>query len=191
MAREEQAAGSSMEVRPFAGRDDYGRMVDYFLGSDPGFLRGMGVDPAKLPQRNAWLDALLRDHDRADHERQRFYLAWLYEGTPVGHSSINMITIGEQAFIHLHLWAGGLRRRGLGARFFMASAVRFMRELRLQRIYCEPYADNPAPNRVLLKCGFRFVQRYRTTPGDINFEQDVNQYVLERPAARADQADRH
>jgi hypothetical protein len=33
--------------------------------------------------------------------------------------------------------------------------------------------------------GFRFIKRYRTIPGAINFEQDVNQYVLEGSVARA------
>ena len=181
MDRVERTTGTPVLVRPFAGRGDYERMVDYFLGADHAFLRGMGVDPARLPQRDNWLKLALRDHERDVRERERFYLAWIYRGTPVGHSSVNRITIGEQAFIHLHLWAGGLRRQGIGTEFFRASAVEFMRALRLRRIYCEPYAANPAPNRVLLKCGFRFVKSYRTVPGDINFEQDVNQYVLEKP----------
>ena len=156
-------------------------MIDYFLGANPGFLRGMGVDPSRMPQRAIWLESAIRDHDRPARERQRHYLAWIHGGAPVGHSSVNKVTIGEQAFIHLHLWDSGLRQSGLGTQFFKASATEFMRALRLQRVYCEPYAENPAPNRVLLKCGFRFVKRYRTIPGDINFEQDVNQYVLEGP----------
>lgn len=32
-------------------------------------------------------------------------------------------------------------------------------------------------NRVMPKSGFRFIKRYRTVPGPINFEQDVNRYV--------------
>jgi RimJ/RimL family protein N-acetyltransferase len=183
MDRVAHATGSEDHVRPFAGRDDYARMIDYFLGAEPDFLRGMGVDPARLPQRAIWLESAMGDHGLPDGERQRSYLAWIHDGTPVGHSSVNRITIGEQAFIHLHLWDGALRQSGLGTKFFKASATEFMRSLRLKRIYCEPYAENPAPNRVLLKSGFRFVKRYRTIPGDINFEQDVNQYVLERPAA--------
>ena len=174
---------AEVHVRPFKGRDDYARMIDYFLGAEPEILRAMGVDPARLPQRAIWLESAMRDHARPDGERQRFYLAWIHRGDPVGHSSVNKITIGEQAFIHLHLWDGALRQAGLGTQYFRASATEFMRALRLERIYCEPYAENPAPNRVLLKCGFRFVKRYRTIPGDINFEQDVNQYVLERFAA--------
>lgn len=170
-------------VRPFAGREDYERMVDYFLGADPVFLRGMGVDPARLPRREAWVESAMQDHARPTGDRRRFYLAWIHEGMPVGHSSVNKIRIGEEGFIHLHLWVAGLRRHGLGAQFFRASAMEFVRSLSLKRIYCEPYAENPAPNRVLAKCGFRFVKRYRTVPGDINFEQDVNQYVLDAPDA--------
>ena len=181
----ERTQDSPVHVRPFAGRDDYERMVDYFLGADHVFLRGMGVDPNKLPQRETWLESLMRDHGRSVADRQRFYLAWIHDGEPVGHSSVNKIKIGEEAFIHLHLWVGGLRMHGLGTKFFEASAREFMGALRLKRIYCEPYAENPAPNRVLPKSGFRFVKRYRTIPGDINFEQDVNQYVLDVPAPGA------
>ena len=175
----EEATGPQVQVRPFAGRSDYERMIDYFLGADQAFLRGMGVDPKKLPQRQIWLESVLIDHQRIDAEKERSYLAWIHQGTAVGHSSINRIRIGEEAFIHLHLWVSGLRQAGLGTQYFSASAAEFMRAFRLKRLYCEPYANNPGPNRVLLKSGFRFVRRYRTTPGAINFEQDVNQYLLE------------
>ncbi len=157
-------------------------MVDYFLRADHALLRGMGVDPQELPRREAWLESLMRDHERANTDKERSYLAWIYHGAPVGHSSINRIKVGVEAFIHLHLWIGGMRKTGLGTQYFKASAAEFMRVFRLERLYCEPYAENPAPNRVLLKAGFRFVRRYRTIPGAINFEQDVNQYVLESSA---------
>ena len=182
MNRIDVTTGSQLEVRAFARREDYERMVDYFLGADPAFLRSMGVDSARLPTRDAWLDSALGDHERPVAERERCYLAWIHGGDPIGHSSVNRIAVGEQAFIHLHLWVGGLRRHGLGTELFKASAAEFMRALRLKRIWCEPYAANPEPNRVLAKSGFRFVKSYRTIPGDINFEQDVNLYVLENPA---------
>lgn len=166
-------------IGPFAERHDYERMIDYFLTADEAFLMGMGVDPKKLPQREAWLESLLLDHERGDGEKERSYLAWVYDGAPVGHSSINQIKLGEEAFIHLHLWVSGLRKKGLGTQFFAASAAEFMRVFRLKRLYSEPYAENVAPNRVLLKSGFRFIKRYRTVPGHINFEQDVNRYVLD------------
>jgi len=181
----EDATGSQVQVRLFVGQSDYERMIDYFLGADEVFLRGMGVDPKKLPDRQAWLESALLDHQRLDAEKERAYLAWIHQGVPVGHSSLSKIRLGEEAFIHLHLWVGGLRQAGLGTQYFSAAAAEFVRAFRLRRLYCEPYAENPGPNRVLVKAGFRFIRRYRTVPGPINFEQDVNQYVLEFPADSA------
>ncbi len=168
-----------LAIRPFESRDEYARMVDYFLDADTSFLEGMGVDVSKLPSRDEWIEAALLDHHRADDEKERAYLAWIYDGELVGHSSINRIKVGEEATIHLHLWRSDLRMAGLGTRFFEASTKEFMRLYRLDRIYCEPFAENPAPNRVVEKLGFRFLKRYRTVPGPINLEQDVNLYVLE------------
>lgn len=173
---------NQVHVRPFAERRDYEGMIDYFLSVGDAPLVRMGVDPKKLPPRQAWLESALRDHERLNEEKERSYLAWVYKGVPVGHSSINKIKAGEQAFIHLHLWVDTLRNAGLGTQFFKASAAEFMRAFRLKRLYCEPYAENTGPNRVLLKSGFRFIKRYRTVPGAINFEQEVNQYVLEASA---------
>ncbi len=175
----------SIEVRPFAGRAEYERMVDYFVNGTDAFLLGMGVDRARLPARDAWVEAAARDHDRPLHEKERAYLAWVLDGEAIGHSSINQIVVGEHAFIHLHLWTPQRRRAGLGTTFFRMCAERFARDFGFARLYCEPYAENPAPNRVVPKAGFRFLERRRCVPGPINFEQDVNRYVREfaRPDA--------
>lgn len=169
----------TIEVRPFAGRSEYVQMVDYFLDADDAFLRGMGVERSRLPAREEWISSVLRDHDRPNDEKERAYLAWVHGGVAIGHSSINRIEVGRSAFIHLHLWVPDLRRAGLGAGLFELSASRFAEDFSLKRLYCEPFADNPAPNRVLSKCGFRFVKRYRTVPGPLSLEQDVNQWVRE------------
>jgi RimJ/RimL family protein N-acetyltransferase len=170
-----------IEVRPFSGRDEYELMLDYFYKADEPFLRGMGVDPLKLPQRDKWLDALLLDHEKPDKERDRFYLVWIFRGRRVGHSSINNIIHGTEAFLHLHLWNSKMRKASLGTEFVRRSANFFFERFNLQRLVCEPWAENPAPNRVLEKLGFTFVRRYRTIPGVIAYEQDVNRYELGRP----------
>ena len=167
----------AIKVRPFAGRLEYEQMVDYFLDADDAFLQAMGVARSKLPPREEWISSVLRDHDRPSNEKERAYLAWIYGGVAVGHSSINRIEVGEAALIHMHLWVREHRGAGLGTGFFELSVARFARDFSLRRLFCEPYAENPGPNRVLLKSRFRFIKRYRTVPGPINFEQDVNQYV--------------
>ncbi len=175
-----------IRIRPFSEQRDYERMIDYFLGADDVLLLAMGVDRKRFPKREVWLEAVLEDHARSDSMKDRSYLAWEYEGTPVGHSSINKIKLGEEAYIHLHLWASNLRKAGLGMRYFQASVAEFMRMFELKRLYCEPYAENPGPNHVLLKSGFRFIKRYRTNPSAHTFDQDVNRYVLETSVRCAD-----
>ena len=157
-------------------------MIGYFLRADESFLVGMGVDRARLPTSEAWLHAVLEDHERPDENKDRLYVAWLYEGVQVGHSSVDRITVGEEAFFHLHLWRSDLRQAGLGIAFCRKSIALYFERLRLTRLWCEPYAENPAPNRTALKLGFEFVRRYRTVPGPISFEQDVNLYRLDRGA---------
>jgi ribosomal-protein-alanine N-acetyltransferase len=169
-----------IEVRPFTSREEYELMLDYFYKADDPFLHGMGVDRLKLPQREKWLDALLIDHEKPDKERDRFYLVWRYRGQPVGHSSISNIVHGTEAFIHLHLWSSNLRKAGLGTEFVRRSVAFVFERFSLKKLVCEPWAGNPAPNRVLEKLGFVFVRRYRTIPGVIAYEQDVNRYELGR-----------
>ena len=167
------------DIKPFSCKADYERMIDYFLQADQKFLISMGVDPGKLPTRKDWLDRLLPDLERTDCEKQTYFLSWLYNGVAIGHSNVNKIKYGEEAYIHLHIWAPEHRKVGIGTEFLRKSANAFIRKFALKSLCCEPYAENPAANRVLSKVGFRFIRRYRTVPGLINFDQEVNQYVIQ------------
>lgn len=160
-------------------------MVEYFHGACDSFLRGMGAERTLLPPREVWMRNLLADHEMPDHKKERLYLAWYHNGALVGHSSINRIKVGEEAFFHLHLWRPELRQAGLGSSLCQRSIALYFDRLRLQVLWCEPYAENPAPNRTLPRLGFEFLKRYRTIPGPINFEQDVNLYCLPRAKAPA------
>ena len=153
-------------------------MIDYFLDADDAYLRGMAVDRSRLPSREQWLRDVVLDQNRPDDCKQRLYVGWFYDGRLVGHSSVNQIEVGEEAFIHLHLWDASLRKSGAGTEFFRKSVDYFRERLRLKRVICEPYAHNCAPNRVLEKLGFTLVGRMRKIPGPINFEQDVNRWEL-------------
>ena len=168
------------QITPFSSAADYERMLDYLLEAEEPFLLAMGVDPERLPQREAWLAMLLPDLLRPDRQKQTFYLGWDCEGARIGHCNLNPLTYGERAHVHLHIWDARARRAGLGTELLRQSIRMFFQRSALQRLYCEPYAENAAPNRALAKAGFRFVKRYRTTPGLIQFEQEVNQYVIER-----------
>lgn len=168
-------------VVPLESRRDYERVIDYFLGADQALLDLMGVDPRKLPERDAWLDRVCADLDRDDREKQTFYVGWKSGGEFVGHSNLNPIRYGADANMHLHIWRPGLRRAGLGTRFVKQTVPIYFERFELERLFCEPRAENAAPNRTLLAAGFRHVRTYRTIPGAINYEQDVSRYELRRP----------
>jgi hypothetical protein len=173
-------------VRPFASRADYERACDYFTKADPAFLRGMGIAPELLPARDAWLARYVPDLDRADRDKLTCHVGWFVDDEPVGHSSITNIVYGDRANIHLHMWRAERRRSGFGAELFTRSASYFLQRFELARLYCEPFAENPAPNRVLAKLGARFERRYRTVPGPNHFEQDVNCWVIERAGSESE-----
>ena len=171
-----------ISVRPFESPDDYFGMIDYFHNLSDEMMLRMGVDRARLPSRAEWFDHAWRDHHVSERDplRDRFFLAWIVDGELVGHSSINQIRWGDRACAHLHLWRSDLRKAGAGTELFRQSISTYFTRFDLQRVIVEPYAENPAPNRVLEKLGFRFVRKYRCVPGPVNFEQDVNRYEVDR-----------
>ena len=88
-----------METAPFSSLKEYERMVDYFLNADDSFLNGMGVARSLLPTRETWLQDLWADHQLPDHQKDRLYVGWFYNGEQIGHSSVNKID-------HVHSFRG-------------------------------------------------------------------------------------
>ena len=160
--------------------DDIDVMISYYLNADHAFLRGMGVEPSKLPSLDEWRRILLEDFDRPIEQRHFYYLIWEIDDVSVGHSNINKIVYGEEAFMHLHVWRPEHRRSGHGRYFLEESIACYFKIFHLQNLFCEPYAHNPAPNKTLPTVGFEFVKTYGITPGWINFQQSVNRWVLTR-----------
>lgn len=159
-------------------------IADYWSGAEPELLIGMGVDLARLPSRGDFIAMLSSQLSKPLEERQSYGTIWEVDGTPVGHCNVNKITFGREAYMHLHLWHADRRYQGLGARLVRRSLPLFFERLRLQDLYCEPYALNVAPNRVLEKAGFDFVQEYVTVPGAMNFVQKVNRWHMRRAGDR-------
>lgn len=160
--------------------DDIGFIANYWLNSDQDFLIGMGVDLEKLPSEKDLREMLMTQIHLPDTKRSSLALILDIDGRPSGHCNVNGISYGEEATMHLHIWNAAGRRKGIGTRMVLAALPVFFDRLKLQTIWCEPYAENPAPNRTLAKAGFEFVKKHRTVPGSLNFEQEVNRYKLSR-----------
>ena len=159
-------------------QDEVQLIINYFLQSGHQFLIEMGVDPEKLPSEDKWINLLLDNFNRPINQKEYYHLIWDLNGSPVGHSNINKIVFGREAYMHLHLWYPGLRNRGFGTSYIQKSISIYFEKFNLQTLYCEPYALNLAPNKTLENVGFKFVKKYETTPGWINFYQPVNQWIL-------------
>ena len=164
-----------------ADKNDYKHIVDYFLCGSDEFLYGMGVDREKLPDRIFWLRMLYENHEARLQDKSFFYLIWMYRGQAIGHSNINKIVFGEEAYTHLHMWQADIRRSGLGYELMRISIPYYFETFQLKNLFCEPYALNPAPNKTLKKLGFEFIRQYETTPGWISFTQPVNRWVMDIP----------
>lgn len=160
--------------------DDIKFISDYWLNSDEDFLISLGVDLDKLPTREGMTKMLTNQINLPDSDKASMAMILEHNGKPTGHCNVNGITYGQEATMHLHLWTSDTRQKGLGTSMVLKSLPAFFDRLKLKTLWCEPYAHNPAPNKTLRKIGFEFIKRYVTTPGSLNFEQEVNRYKLTR-----------
>ena len=157
---------------------DIGPLSDYWFKSDPQFLVALGVDLSKMPSREQWEQMLEQQISQSYEQKQSYCVMWLLNHEPVGHSNINRIIFGEEAYMHLHIWEKDNRAKGMGLQFVKMSIPYFFKNMQLKKLCCEPYALNPAPNKTLEKLGFTFIKEYTTVPGWINFEQPVKHWEL-------------
>lgn len=172
-------SNKTVQVRPLA-KAEVPLIISYFFTATPEFLRGMGADPDKLPNKTAWAQTLEKEIDLPLKEKKLFYLVWVQNGIPVGHSNLTFLEYGKEAHMHLHLWNPNARKKGLGLEFLNQCIPYYFECFKLKTLICEPYALNPAPNAILPQLGFTKTRTYRTTPGTINFEQEVNRWELNK-----------
>lgn len=159
-------------------KSDVSLIIDYWYHADDAFLINLGVDINKIPSKEKW-QAMFMEHISQPYQKKKSYcIIWQVDGIPAGHSNVNKIVFGQEAYMHLHLWKNEFRKLGYGTEFVKMTLPFFFENLNLKNLYCEPYALNPAPNKTLEKTGFEFVKEYVTIPGFLNFEQKVNLWKL-------------
>lgn len=158
--------------------EDIELIADYWEEAEPKFLVSLGVDLDRRVTRNILQKALTKQLNLSVHKKMSYTLIWELDGKQVGHSNINKIKFGKKAFIHFHLWQSNIRQKGMGVEFVIKSLPYFFDNLNLKKLFCEPYALNPAPNKTLEKIGFKFKRQYTTIPGAQNFEQEVKLWKM-------------
>lgn len=163
---------------------DIPRIARYWTTASAEYLHSMGADIAKVPAATDFVAMLSHQHALPVAEKRAYVLIWEHNGLPIGHCNVNPLSFGEEASMHLHFWQAADRQRGMGTQLVAMCIPLFFEKLELKCLICEPYAHNAAPNKTLAKLGFEFERTYRTVPGSINFEQEVNRWVLTRKNAQ-------
>ncbi len=156
------------------------KIVNYFVNADNEFLKAMGADKSKLPEKNEWIEKMEYEFKKSYREKEFYYIIWLFDNQAIGHSNINNIEFGKSATMHLHLWNNDKRKSGLGLDFLRLTLSYYFENFELEKLICEPFSKNMAPNKVLKNLGFELIRTYDTTPGWINFHQTVNRYELQK-----------
>lgn len=161
-------------------KDDILNIINYFYSATDEFVFGMGAIKSKLPKKEDWYKSILEQYNLNYSKKKNYYVIWEFDNEAIGHCNINQIEYQKKAFMHLHLWNTVTRKKGLGATFVKKSLPFFFNNFELEKLFCEPNAENISPNKTLPKIGFEFVKKHETIPGQINFLQEVNQYKLSR-----------
>lgn len=159
-------------------QQDIEPLTNYWVKGAPEYLIGMGVDLQKLPSQEEFAMMLNCQLNTPLKEKKSYCIIWLEDGIAVGHSNINKIIFGEEAYMHLHLWNIKSRKKGNGSAFLKLTFPFYFKNYQLKKLYCEPYALNPAPNKTLKKAGFIFIKKHTCVPGPLNFEQEVNLWEM-------------
>ena len=153
-------------------------IADYWFKANKEYLINMGVDIEKLPAREDFT-AMLQTQLTLPYEEKKVYgVVWCVNDEPIGHSNLNPLTYGDHGFMHLHIWNTDYRNSGYGVDFIKMTLPYYFNNLKLNKVYCQPNAFNPSPNRSLEKAGFKLVKEYVTTPGSITFEQVVKLWEI-------------
>ena len=159
-------------------KEDILLIAEYWTTADNEHLLNMGVDHNKLPAKDEFINMLTAQLNLPIEQKRSYCIIWEEDGNAIGHCNTNPTNYGKEAFMHLHLWKKEVRKNGIGFTLLKSTIPLFFERLKLQKLYCEPYALNPAPNKTLQKIGFEFEKEYTTIPGFLNFEQPVKRWVL-------------
>jgi RimJ/RimL family protein N-acetyltransferase len=160
--------------------DEVDLIIDYFHESTQEHLDLLGVDRDRLPAPDDWRAWYAYEYQRPLEERSTVLVIWELDTAPVGFSTADKITFGDEAHMHLHMPDREKRRSGIGTECVRETVDLYFRRLALKRLFCCPNAFNLAPNRTLQAAGFKYLKTHMTVPGPINHHQAITEWVLER-----------
>ncbi|MES2939512.1 MAG: hypothetical protein V4864_17620 [Pseudomonadota bacterium] len=151
-----------IQVREFSG-DDIAGFLEYWYDGDPAFLKSLGVNPEKLPQRRKMREMLELDIQRQGRggNRPSALLAIALNGRTVGVHELTHLRPrpgGERAgfesgVMHAHLWRPEHRGRGIALVSYVRAMQEYARRFMLDAVLFESPVHNRGANRIKDKLG--------------------------------------
>lgn len=79
-------------------------IINYWTNASDDFLTAMGLDLLKMPEKEFWKQMLSEQLSLPYKEKKSYCIIWIVNGKATGHSNVNKIIFGEEAYMHLHIW---------------------------------------------------------------------------------------
>ena len=150
--------------------------------SDEDFTR-MGIESQSIPSASDIEKDYQIELAKDDKEKSFFSYIWLVDSKAVGYSTLKDIEFAGSGSLHLHMWSAEHRGKGYGPILFCKTVAALYEQFSLQSIICEPKADNPMPNRLLEKVGFKLVGTRLGASSALSKECELNTYRLDLEVA--------
>lgn len=159
-------------------KDDIQYIVGYWNNSSTDVLLAMGIDINNIESLKNLGDRLEKQLELSYENKAAFVLVAMIDEKRIGHCYVNNLIYGKEAFMHLHIWKTNMHKKGMGSEMVRQSIPHFFEKLKLQTLFCEPAAMNPAPNKTLERIGFKFIKRHTTIPAGWTFQLEVNHWEM-------------
>lgn len=163
-----------IELRPYTA-EHVGAQMDYLYNSPKEFLEGIGFDTKKLNDREAH-ESKVRDN--LSKQRDEDFKSVVAELNGVAVAIVHLHLGDEANRAHFHILDSKSRHKGLGKPILLNSLKLLMEKHSLNELNIEPKSDNIPMNRLLKKCGFKFLGTCHYPVGPLTKAFEANRYLV-------------
>jgi RimJ/RimL family protein N-acetyltransferase len=164
----------SLLIKPMS-IEDIPFQADYLFNSSDEFLTGIGFDLNKRPPREEYIKGMSH---RISTLKVPVSVVASLAGTPMAMVVLAPNDDGS-AHAHFHIWDHNLRGKGLGRSILIEGLLILMKLQGREQALIEPHINNLAMNKLMLKCGFEFVEEcVFENPVTLSFP--ARRYIIKR-----------